>query len=780
MKPYLAIIYDSFLEAAQSRVLWVLLVCWTIILGAISPFSIIEGTTFEIQSDQILDRPGLLDDLMRASEGKATAAQNAVWGAIEPSFQKVIIDRQKNPRSRPPSMGYLAEGLNSALDEKNLYDAKFWPTAAKRSELEGLLDGPGDQLSEKELERRNRRLIELAFPRAIRGGESNAIWIGYAGWKVTDALPISRKQVRPFFEGVILLVIFKIGISLFGTFVGIIVTSSMIPDLFQVGSLHLLLSKPISRSWLLVAKFIGGTCFISLNVTFLLVGFYFLVGWRLGFWNQGILWCIPLFVFVFMIYYSVSMLSGLIWRNAIVSIVITAMFWGICTTLGITYGVMDEIVKHDPEIVRLEQAGPALFGVTHVGDVFIWNAEKNQWERAFGQRFEEDSILGPYWIPHEKLMIFGRPRRMPFGAGFQSEDIRMQTVSFPELADEKSSTIKIEKISPPLWSDKRLDVFPAFPPRTRRITPWRDSIAILTDTGIRTLDFESVRASESQESLSWMQKMLGAVAVETYPSLTPGDWTPQPPMAFTTVPKEDQFLVYSRGRMIRLEETKNMRFEVTKDLDLGHTEGALALVAANDHLCLIAKNKGGIETIDVALSNKPQQLSGSQEIVPRSLAVSRTDGAFALLDNQKKLWRISADGNQLDELRIGMQESVSAVSIAEDGKWLIAHDVNRVSVWDPKSGTTTAIVVPKYSILDRVFYGIVQPLYYVNPKPAAVDTVVQQTLTDQNPFLLGRDTSELEFGRSIDDDPWLAIGSNAFFILTIMLIGCWYMYRQDL
>ncbi len=69
MRPYLAVIYDSFLEAFKSRILWVLLLGWTALLAALSPFGWIEGTDFQFRNESITNRDGLLRDLGKASEG---------------------------------------------------------------------------------------------------------------------------------------------------------------------------------------------------------------------------------------------------------------------------------------------------------------------------------------------------------------------------------------------------------------------------------------------------------------------------------------------------------------------------------------------------------------------------------------------------------------------------------------------------------------------------------------------------------------------------------------
>lgn len=47
MRPYLAIIIDSFREALASRMLWILFILTTLLLAAISPLSMIEKRATE-------------------------------------------------------------------------------------------------------------------------------------------------------------------------------------------------------------------------------------------------------------------------------------------------------------------------------------------------------------------------------------------------------------------------------------------------------------------------------------------------------------------------------------------------------------------------------------------------------------------------------------------------------------------------------------------------------------------------------------------------------------
>ena len=100
-------------------------------------------------------------------------------------------------------------------------------------------------LDTNEAEELNRELLQQAFPLELSNPRGEHLWIGYAGFKIGDPLPVSRRQIRQFIEPVLLAGIIKFGLGILAVFVAIVVTSPMIPDTFRSGSLHLLLSKPI-------------------------------------------------------------------------------------------------------------------------------------------------------------------------------------------------------------------------------------------------------------------------------------------------------------------------------------------------------------------------------------------------------------------------------------------------------------------------------------------------------------------------------------------------------
>ena len=136
-------------------------------------------------------------------------------------------------------------------------------------------------------------------------------------------------------------------VGFFGIFVALVVSCSVIPDTYRTGSIELLLSKPISRPLLFLAKFVGGCAFVFMNISYLMFGFYIIVGLRWGLWDGRILVAIPVFVFYFMLLFSVSALVGLFSRSAILALFITLLFWGSCILIGSSKQAMEKLLPLD-------------------------------------------------------------------------------------------------------------------------------------------------------------------------------------------------------------------------------------------------------------------------------------------------------------------------------------------------------------------------------------------------------------------------------------------------
>ena len=168
-----------------------------------------------------------------------------------------------------------------------------------------------------------------------------------------------------------------------GVFIAIIVTSPIIPHTFEPGAIDLLLSKPVSRSLVFLDEVLGGCRSPALNAAYMICGLWLIIGLRLGVWNQKLLWCIPLYLFLFAIYYAVSAVAGLLWKNAIICVVLADLFWAICFALGVTKGSLDLWLMNPQRIVQVVPAGESLLAVNQQGQVVRWTDDQRQWVEIF-------------------------------------------------------------------------------------------------------------------------------------------------------------------------------------------------------------------------------------------------------------------------------------------------------------------------------------------------------------------------------------------------------------
>ena len=130
MKPYFAVLYDSFQESVRSKVLWILLAAWTLILAALFPLSISQGESYAFTFADIENPRLILDNLASASAGRGTRSQKALYSKLDAEFQGILIQRQNNKRRI--FTGMLTAAFNKLLTNKDLYDKEAWPTADRR------------------------------------------------------------------------------------------------------------------------------------------------------------------------------------------------------------------------------------------------------------------------------------------------------------------------------------------------------------------------------------------------------------------------------------------------------------------------------------------------------------------------------------------------------------------------------------------------------------------------------------------------------------------------
>lgn len=772
MKPYIAVLYDSFLESIRSRVLWMLLAAWTLLLAALFPLTISSTESYRISRRTFSSEnsaKAIMDSLADASAGKGSKAARAVYAKLSEEFQTMLQQRKESDRKI--AIGSLLEELNRLLTVEDLYDAEAWPTAERRKEIKELVEK--ESLTDSERERLNRRLIDLAFPNRLSSSDGQATLITWANIPLGQPLPLSIDGLRPIIERTIFPLVMRVGLGIAAMLIAIIITSPMIPDMFQTGSLHLLLSKPISRSLLFLTKFTGGCIFVAVNIVYLLIGLYLFAGIRLEIWNTGILWCIPLFIFMFMVYYSVSSLVGLIWKNPIICVVVTAVFWAVCFGVGTIHFFFDVAINIQPQATRIYAMNDTVVMGNAQGRLLIWDAKESTWRTAYGE-VDGQQLLGPVWLPEQKNLYFARTNANPFGLG-RSFDTKLEFARLPDVADSNDKTFRSKP-----WADGRIDSGPELPSNPTQIIPWKDSLAVVTREGLFAFDPAKVAGDEKQfPGLTSMFKTFGVntdKAASAFQPLLKGvefgksfDLSVSPTFHTVCSISNGEVTVWKNGE-------KEM--ELQGSFPLEQDKGLVCLIACNDQIAIVCPNGEVPVLVDVVKRETVGKLEQLGRTSIKQIRVNST-GLFALLDQDGAVWIVSADGTSIEKPRLAGQDSALAISFLGENQLWVSHHVTQADRWDLKESRSTASVRPTLTVLEMVFRYLIDPFYLLNPKPAAVNQTIEYMLVKPNNKALALSTDDLNRPKE-QSDPWQPIYSNTAFILVILGVSCWYLYRQDL
>lgn len=102
-----------------------------------------------------------------------------------------------------------------------------------------------------------------------------------------------------------------------------IAVSSFIPSMLEKGTIDLLLSKPVSRAQIILAKFLGGVSLIFFSLVYLIGFVWLILSAKSGFWHVPFLYSILWLTLSFAIIYSLIILIGLVSQSTILSIIIS-------------------------------------------------------------------------------------------------------------------------------------------------------------------------------------------------------------------------------------------------------------------------------------------------------------------------------------------------------------------------------------------------------------------------------------------------------------------------
>jgi hypothetical protein len=756
MRPYLAVLKDSFREALASRVLWILLIVITLILIAAAPLGFKEIKATQLKRKNVRDWPTLAAKIEEQGQANGPSPGRQIWSRISDRLKKALADSavQSPGELSGELVDQFIDELNRMIGDSKLYEAAAWEHIRVGKEAQGLLER-GPPRTGDETARLNRLLIEAAFKSEFRKGESNETALVYA-WKESDPLPFSHEQTTQVVK-LFLTQIVNWAVGVFGVFAAILVTASIIPQMFEAGAIDLLLSKPVSRTLLFLTKFLGGCAFIGLNATYFIAGLWLIAGSRFGIWNAKLWLCIPIILFLFAVYYGVSALAAVLWRNAIVSIVLTILFWGVSFGLWAAKGYIEANSINPNRLVKLVPAGKTLLAVNEMGQVQEWSPRSSTWEDVFttDERPRFARILDP------------RPLDGPvFDAG---RDRIVATQAAPPTGG-----LNIFTPPPTLLIGRHAGAFNGIkagtaPPGTFALfaSPAGDVVAISKGAVFRLVSERSKKPKSKDPTEKF-------VRIGPEPALRL-DSSAAAAMNSDT----GAIAIFNRGTVVMLTTDESGKYVRKNQAELADVKDtASAIVAFGGKTIVVAIDDGQVLLLDADNLAVKQRLSPAGDTPPRFAAASPGGRWFSVLFHNHKLWMFDAQQDREVRLSLSSQAGISGVTFNGPNSLLVADRANRVTNYDLDPFRAAEVRAPALDNWETAYYFGLVPLYTVLPKPGELGNVVEYLLTDQS-------TATGGFGsRNLSDKPKNVdiagpIWSSLAFLVVVLGVACLYVRQAD-
>jgi hypothetical protein len=758
--PYLAILKDSFREAFASRVLWILLGVVTLMLVVLAGFGMEEHAGASFASDDLLDAAALYAKLQNDAQSSIPNPGRHIWSLVDDRTKAELAQTVAESESMAfgnPLATRLSGMLNRLLSRRELYHAEAWSKVRLESEALDLLTIEPAQLSEEQLARLNRLLIENAYPLEIAPSRNLELYVSYWGSVLGTPLPVRKDFVIK--TALVLLSNFVVG--MIGIFCGIIVTASIIPQTFEAGAIDLLLSKPISRPLLFLTKFAGGCAFTLINAAYILGGLWLVVGLRHGVWYGALLWCVPIFLFVFAVYYGVSALAGAIWRNTIVSVVVTFLFWGLCWGLGLVKGFIIEGFFFEPvRPVRILAAGEDLVSANERGEILRWDGE--QWQEILVpdeiRRWRPFRgglpLAGPIYLEDkERLVVVQRPNRR-----FSLISSLVPLV----LADRDENWRRREGISVPGDTS----------------TLGRNAEGKLIAIGASGIYLQKNDLAARQRADLVIFGMRLPAAFNANQSGFEQVYATRltPPYSAAIEPTSGEIAIYNREVLTLFAPGDDHRYAERLRKELPGTERAIVAIAGEK--LLLATAGGELRVYGTSNLSLLQTREPRPGVAPRFIEASADGRRFAILLHDRSLWIYDADDDTLLQAPVSGQDDICGVAFHGVDRLLVADRVSRVSEYKLPGFELVRCAENEPDWLEVLYRYAVVPLYTIFPKPSEISNVTAYLIAEQRTVPRGGRDGDLR-ARQIPLEIWGPIWSNIAFLAVVLFLGCIYTARTD-
>lgn len=763
MRPYLIVILDSFHEAFASRILYILLLALTLVLALVAPLGYTEQRMLQFHRRDIREWPVFIKELRRqAAANTALPGKRIVELAGDP-LAKIVKELPTGSELNSGQVNEVVDGLNSLLAKKDLYQEDAWRGVRLKETTQKLLKQGIGNLSQDDLAYLNRLLLRDAFPANLGSIGDKELFVTYAWWTVPEPVP-GGKTWFPRIVKATLAAFMDLFVGTVAIFVAILVTAPIIPRTFEPGAIDLLLSKPLSRSLLLIAKYFGGCAYILLSASYFIAGLWLIIGWRLDVWSEKLPLCIPIFMFQFAIYYVVSMLAGVIWKNPIVCVAVTAVFFISCFCVGTGKIFVEQTFIKPNQLVRIVNTSDGVLCVTRSGQFVQWNSDQQSWDdvlqasdgrsrRPMGPPMPS-RIIGPiYHQPTQSLLYLkqapqNQPRRF-MGSGSQFMTAK--------------------------WSGNWTAEAGPMPP-TGASWIFQDAqgkIELIGTSGVFAYKPPAGKQGAKTKVLGF-EIPLGPADDPFVRLGPPEDTTFSAPYSAAIDPQSGRILIDNEQSLMLMNRNHDGS-SYTLFKSVNHDSSGPTLVGLAGSTAVVVSKAGRIQLRNDSSLEVEQTFRPAGNSPPVAVETSADGRHIAVLFQNGRLWLYD---NQTRQGKL-LDRYASAVAFDRDSV-LYSNTSRQVRVRDLKAGETTKVYTPKSETLQWSYRWIIEPIYFVFPKPGELNSLVRSLLIEDLPGIPGMDVVEDLRDPQPTPNSTPPLVHGLIFVLVMLGITCLYVERLDL
>lgn len=814
LRPFLATIHDSFRAALASRSLYILAAILMALLMGLAPFHVHTDVEWELSwRRHFPDRARLAARLVDEGPDGQRPAITTIWNRLSNGLQRDLQDFAENNRSPAGSdsgenseaaedsegkparnsrgrrvidewlFENLADELNELMPERGLFEREQFARLRLTPEAAALLERDSESLSDSDVRRLNRLLIATALRGDVEMPAANQLDLYYGPWRLPGLFAgFSHAEMARLVSGWLLYYFDKVVMSI-GIFIAILVTASIVPDMLEPGSLNLLLSKPVPRWVLLLAKFCGGCVFILLIAAIFFTGVWLWLGIQAGIWERGLLYSIPVYAFVFAIYYSVSVLVSIRFRSPVLSIAFAILFWAACFVVGFGYNRLDAWVYNRAPL-ELAASGDRAFFADIFGNHYHWDSPASAWARADEGSMSDDMQM----IETSQSLVQRLDQEFPApGRPVVDAQGTLYAISSPflnaALSGSGAEIIAIRRERP----DQVL-ALPTPPPSTKSLLGVREGEILVIDSSAdiwehsasdfrERPDSDTDKAGRGRSGSLFGGRLTGPSPFKKI-SAHDGSFSFFGPRS-ASMNESGQIALYHGNEICLLERGgDDSRYRVVREIRLGSHDNRRmsSFVEFHGQTLFVALGNGQFFHLDAGTLETLWSSTINTRAAIRNMAAS-PDGSYAAVAfRDGEVWLYDSRKKSQADFTPSGSGQILSVAFDEKGRLWTADRFLVARAWNPLTGDEELALSGETDWLTNFYRYFVRPFYRFFPKPGefykVVNAVSSTSDVSRNPDIDLR-------AEPLPDDPWHPLINGAIFIAATLGLACLVFQRKE-